>query len=1077
VIVVGCSGRSERSPISIPSSPPLSLPSSSSSLSSGSPFVPSTPLSSRPSSPTLGDFQASLDTSNGVQRTTLQAQELVPIPPLTAPLPGLDPSSDPHTLFLSLTSLPTTNKPIFGSTAKAFEDAAERMAIRFTQDPSDRTLLDFLALPKVGLAPALKGGRNVQSRLAAYPLVDWPVKRGVEGIRRPQGTHTGAWVKQIEQGKLSRVARMLADDSKVLQVDAEVLRSLQDKHPRGEPEQAFTTRLGPPPASLPSLDSIPLAMASFKRDTAPGISGWTHHLLSLALRRPLVLQMVHTLIGLVLNGTAPGQSMLCASRLTPLAKPDGGVRPIAVGELLYRLCVKVILRHTVHPNMLLPTQFGVGTSGGVEPMIRAIQHTVDGTQGFDFTQVTSLDFKNAFNTLDRADLASGLARFAPSLYRTGRWAYGTRNDLVLTGETGELHLLKSSQGVRQGDPFGPLFFSLGVRSLLDELAHHLGPSRLVLAYLDDVYILSNDRDTLGTVQAFFHSSPSSLQLNMTKSKSYQVEDIRRDGIEVLGSCIGDHSARASFLKAKIEQQEAILAKLVDLPHQHALLLLRECLQQNLRHLLRSLHTGDLQYLWARYDAALQGAVSRIRSAASGPLSGDSGSFTNPTDGVQQVSSPQTDRSSLEPLGHPHTIHSRVPTQSQDPGARSDHLDPSTSLTPQPNSILGPSNGAHQVSSLQTDRSSLEPLGHPSGVHSKVPTQSEDPGARSDHLDHLPPSDLVQHAPLSPQTKSQHLISLPSKMGGLGILSMLECAPLAYAAAAEASDRTLHHIPLIQASQDDSEAQNTGPLRSQRERCQDQFETRHRALMAQCTPQECLSIMEASSYLGRRWMSIIPFNNSLRLSDFEVSNALHLRTLLPGHATHCHHCGLPNELTHHESCRHRPKWTLARHEQVKYAIADGLKRCPSLGQLTIEPYVPGTQLRTDLKLSGSRQAGTSAQEFDITIVSLSSSQLQRASDRAHQQQQDELQDGGLVSHTKKLLDLRLERAAKAKRTKYSSISSSRFRPLVFSSGGAMEGECRKVFEEWRSLMTVGSYEFLLKRLSLLLLRARFRHFEA
>jgi hypothetical protein len=47
--------------------------------------------------------------------------------------------------------------------------------------------------------------------------------------------------------------------------------------------------------------------------------------------------------------------------------------------------------------------------------------------------------------------------------------------------------------------------------------------------------------------------------------------------------------------------------------------------------------------------------------------------------------------------------------------------------------------------------------------------------------------------------------------------------------------------------------------------------------------------------------------------------------------------------------------------------------------------------------------------------------------------------------------------------------------VFSSGGAMEGECRKVFEEWRSLMAVGSYEFLLKRLSLLLLRTCFRYF--
>ena len=218
------------------------------------------------------------------------------------------------------------------------------------------------------------------------------------------------------------------------------------------------------------------------------------------------------------------------------------------------------------------------------------------------------------------------------------------------------------------------------------------------------------------------------------------------------------------------------------------------------------------------------------------------------------------------------------------------------------------------------------------------------------------------------------------------------------------------------------------------------------------------------------MSIIPFNNSLRLSDFEISSALHLRTLLPAHATHCHHCGLPNEPAHHEACIHRPKWTLARHEQVKYAIADGLKACPSLGQLTIEPYVPGTELRTDIKLSGSREAGTSAQEFDITIVSLGSSLLQRASDRAQQ-------DEELVCHSNKVLQDRLKRAATAKKTKYSAVASSRFRPLVFSSGGAMEGECRKVFEEWRSLMTVGSYEFLLKRLSLLLLRARFRHFEA
>jgi hypothetical protein len=57
--------------------------------------------------------------------------------------------------------------------------------------------------------------------------------------------------------------------------------------------------------------------------------------LAITLRSPTVLKALHTLTGLIAGGTAPGQSMLCSSRLTPLVKPDGGYRPIAVGELVY----------------------------------------------------------------------------------------------------------------------------------------------------------------------------------------------------------------------------------------------------------------------------------------------------------------------------------------------------------------------------------------------------------------------------------------------------------------------------------------------------------------------------------------------------------------------------------------------------------------------------------------------------------------------------------------------------------------------------------------------------------------------
>lgn len=50
-----------------------------------------------------------------------------------------------------------------------------------------------------------------------------------------------------------------------------------------------------------------------------------------------------SLAGMIGKGTAPGQSMLCASRLTPLDKKDEGSRPIAVGDLIYRLCTDIWL--------------------------------------------------------------------------------------------------------------------------------------------------------------------------------------------------------------------------------------------------------------------------------------------------------------------------------------------------------------------------------------------------------------------------------------------------------------------------------------------------------------------------------------------------------------------------------------------------------------------------------------------------------------------------------------------------------------------------------------------------------------
>jgi hypothetical protein len=222
------------------------------------------------------------------------------------------------------------------------------------------------------------------------------------------------------------------------------------------------------------------------------------------------------------------------------------------------------------------------------------------------------------------------------------------------------------------------------------------------------------------------SKPSSqlanLLSNSTWRKTTALQEARETGLQLLGSCIGPTAARERFLEAKIAAEESLLAKLVDMPHQHALLVLRHCLQQNLRHLHCSLRSDDLEHLWERLNTSLANSVRRIRAAA----------FPAPSQAVDNA-----------------------------------------------------------------------------------------------------------------------LIALPAKLGGLGILSFKTCAPLAFAAASEASETLLP--PLLD---QDIDITNQTVL-SQGERCQVAFLATRDCLLESLDPHRAKSVIEASSLLGRKWLSVIP----------------------------------------------------------------------------------------------------------------------------------------------------------------------------------------------------------------------------
>ncbi|GKF75856.1 hypothetical protein Tco_0225300, partial [Tanacetum coccineum] len=92
---------------------------------------------------------------------------------------------------------------------------------------------------------------------------------------------------------------------------------------------------------------------------------------------------------------------IASAPLMPLVKPGGGIRPIAVGTIWRRLVSK----------------FGVGVSGGGEAILHAVNRLIKergDNVGFSMLLV---DFKNAFNLVNREVMLEEVRPHCPSISR------------------------------------------------------------------------------------------------------------------------------------------------------------------------------------------------------------------------------------------------------------------------------------------------------------------------------------------------------------------------------------------------------------------------------------------------------------------------------------------------------------------------------------------------------------------------------------------------------------------------------------------------------------------------------------
>jgi hypothetical protein len=241
--------------------------------------------------------------------------------------------------------------------------------------------------------------------------------------------------------------------------------------------------------------------------------------------------------------------------------PEEKVRPISVGECFTRRCTTHILKWKVpdYTKVLSRQQFGVGSEGGVEPVLAWLEQ-----RAFEEKGVLSIDFSNAFNEVSRIRVAEAIRSSVPGLWSMMKWLYQEPSNLLFRHQNGEIVTVTSETGFKQGESIGSFGFSLAIKPLFEELRSRvtqswslsmnvgesidvIGPVSEVAddgaAFIDDIYVPDPASDEASEkIMDWLGSEPTvseyGVRFNREKSGRTKGHELKTVGMKALGSWVG-----------------------------------------------------------------------------------------------------------------------------------------------------------------------------------------------------------------------------------------------------------------------------------------------------------------------------------------------------------------------------------------------------------------------------------------------------------------------------------------------------------------------------------------------------------
>ena len=169
------------------------------------------------------------------------------------------------------------------------------------------------------------------------------------------------------------------------------------------------------------------------------------------------LRALTNLVNVILEGKVPFElrPYFFGAKLSALKKPDGGIRPIAVGSTFHRLSAKCAAYHVFESRQARygNRQVGVGTKRGAELASHVFRCLLKSPQ-LKEKVILKIDFENALNSINRQFMQEKVFETHPEVYKYSHSAYSQPSFLFYSDS-----VIKSCEETQQGDPESPALFS------------------------------------------------------------------------------------------------------------------------------------------------------------------------------------------------------------------------------------------------------------------------------------------------------------------------------------------------------------------------------------------------------------------------------------------------------------------------------------------------------------------------------------------------------------------------------------------------------------------------------------------